>query len=258
MRVIKAFAGNPLTLTLSPFQGARGPEGELRVQGSAVCGVDTKTRHAKLGRSRFLVPSPPPALPTSLGKGVDSGERVRVRGQLHTAGYTLLEVLLVGVLMSSLLGMGLKLYISAQAMTEVTQLAHGRLEQSRRLDHDIRAVIQQATGLADAAGNYRADADTLVLELPPEQGKVQRAVVSRAPSTGMPFIARMEKAEDAWQPLDFDIYSHPLSVLAFDTATPGLVRCEYQLALEKGERVPAEIPTQVLWAHPRGMQEAKE
>ena len=181
-----------------------------------------------------------------------------VRGQTHTAGYTLLEVLLVGVLMSSLLGMGLKLYISAQAMTEVTRLAHGRLEQSRRLDHDIRAVIQQATGLADAAGNYRADADTLVLELPPEQGKVQRAVVSRAPSTGMPFIARMEQAGEAWQPLDFDTYSHPLSVLAFDTATPGLVRCEYQLALETGERVPDEIPTQVLWAHPRGMQEAKE
>ena len=67
-------------------------------------------------------------------------------------GFTLLEVMLVGVLTVSVLGMGLKLYVSAQRMSAYSRLAQERIAVSRSLDKDLRAIMRQATGITSEAG----------------------------------------------------------------------------------------------------------
>lgn len=167
-------------------------------------------------------------------------------------GFTLLEVMLVGVLTVSVLGMGLKLYISAQRMSAYSRLAQERIALSRALDKDLRAIMRQATGIASEAGGYRSAEDTLILELEPEAGMPRRAVISRVPEDRRPFIAVLESRDGAWQAVNFTPYTQPLSLLAFDTSNPALLQCRYQLALEPGEREREEIPTQLVCAHPRG------
>lgn len=167
-------------------------------------------------------------------------------------GFTLLEVLLVGVLTVSVLGMGMKLYVSAQRMSAYSRLAQDRIAASRALDTDLRAVMRQATGIAREAGDYRAGEDTLIVELETEAGMPRRAVISRVPESQRPFIAVLESRDGAWQAERFTPYTQPLSLLAFDTTNPALLQCRYQLALEPGERAREEMPTQLVCAHPRG------
>jgi hypothetical protein len=167
-------------------------------------------------------------------------------------GFTLLEVMLVGVLTVSVLGMGLKLYISAQRMSAYSRLAQERIAVSRSLDKDLRAIMRQATGIASEAGGYRSAEDTLILELEPEAGMPRRAVISRVPEDRRPFIAVLESRDGVWQAVNFTPYTQPLSLLAFDTSNPALLQCRYQLALEPGERAREETPTQLVCAHPRG------
>lgn len=169
------------------------------------------------------------------------------------SGFTLLEIILASALLAGMLGLCMRVYIECSRITLMSQLAHARLEQARNLDHDLRSLIQASVGLAEQAGEYRQDDGTLVLELPAMDSTHRRAVVSRIPESRLPFIAVLNERNGSWEAESFRVYREPLLKLAFETDTPGLVQCRYRIGLQEGERVPEQIPMQVIWAHPRGL-----
>ncbi|MBI1320599.1 MAG: prepilin-type N-terminal cleavage/methylation domain-containing protein [Candidatus Hydrogenedens sp.] len=172
----------------------------------------------------------------------------------HTrAGITLLELMVVMAVFGSMLGMGMKLLFTAQRLSAVSLLAHERLEEARTFDAALRDIIQRASGFAEAAGDYRAEDETLVLRMAEVDGGDLRAVIGRVPETQRPFIAMLRQSDGAWQAERFQVFPLPLSGLRFQAdAQANLVRCRYSLALEPGERKPAEIPVLTTWAALRG------
>jgi len=166
-------------------------------------------------------------------------------------GITLIELLVVIGVFGALLTMGMKTHQTGQRMAALSVLAHDRIEAARTLDAALRAIIREGNGVAETAGSYTADADTLILRLAPDAGAERRAVVSRVPETQQPFIAVLRDESGAWTPERFDVFRLPLGGLAFHIEAV-LVRCRYSLALEPGERKPEEIPVMTTWAAMRG------
>ena len=167
-------------------------------------------------------------------------------------GISLLELLVVIGVLGALLTLGMKTHQTGQRMAALSVLAHHRIETARTLDAALRGIIREGVGMADTAGDYAADANTLILRLAPDSGVERRAVVSRVPETQQPFSAVLRDEDCTWNAERFDVFRLRLGGLAFETEA-ALVRCRYSLALEPGERAPEDIPVMTTWAAMRGV-----
>jgi len=168
-------------------------------------------------------------------------------------GVTLFEVLLAIAIVSSLAGFGLRAYVLSSRVAAVNRLAHERLELSREFDAAMREIIQSATGTAARAADYERKDGTLVLQLPARGALDRRAVVSRVPESGAPFILTMDATGSAWELERVDTYRQPLSLLKFTEEPSGLITCRYRIAFEPGEREHDAMPVHEVYAAPRGL-----
>jgi len=177
--------------------------------------------------------------------------KTKEHNQKNNSGWTLVEMLVYGVLLMVIVNAGMKLSISAARISAVNALAKDRLLAVQDIDSAFRNAVRGASGVLEGAGKYNSSESVAVLRL----GNDAHVRVLGAVFAPDQFsVLDLERVDGDWTIADMHSHSLPLENIrvsqAADTAAPNLFELRYRVKEERGERVRTGMSHRVLAAMP--------
>jgi hypothetical protein len=150
-------------------------------------------------------------------------------------GFSLLETLVYVVLVAVGVNLCAVLLRSSSQLTALNVLAMDRLNVVVDLEEVVTESIQEAVGVAEAAGEYRSSENCLVLQLPPRNGADRFAVLGDLRGTKQLSRFVLARKDQEWTLEAARTWRVKLASIRFEHKD-GLITFDGALHRESGER----------------------